>query len=205
VAHAYGFADGERIPRSFAIETLQRIVDATDLPVTVDLEAGYGDTSDGVGDTIGLAIDAGAVGCNIEDSFPADGRLREISDQAARIQRARQIADAAKVGFFINARTDVFFQTVPEQHNDVVLARAIERAHAYANAGADGIFMPGLTDIRLISRLAQLSPIPLNIMIGDGSPTPRELAECGVSRVSYGPGPYLIAMKALEDAARATS
>jgi 2-methylisocitrate lyase-like PEP mutase family enzyme len=79
---------------------------------------------------------------------------------------------------------------------------AIERAHAYAEAGADGLFAPGLANVTLITRLVEASPLPLNIMVGDGSPSLRELAERGVARISHGPGPYLMAMKALEEAAR---
>src|SRR5258708_29531373 len=94
VANANGFADGERIPLAFAIDNLRRIVGATDLPVTVDLESGYGDAPEGVGETIAQAIDAGAVGCNLEDSFPASGKLRETVDHANRIRRARQTAEA---------------------------------------------------------------------------------------------------------------
>jgi methylisocitrate lyase len=80
---------------------------------------------------------------------------------------------------------------------------AIERARAYAEAGADGLFAPGLADITLIARLAEASPLPLNIMVGDATPPLRVLAEHGVARVSHGPGPYLMVMKALEEAARA--
>lgn len=202
VANANGFEDGERIPLALAIDNLRRIVCATDLPVTVDLESGYGETAEAAAETIGLAIDAGAIGCNLEDSFPANGRLREIADQANRIRRVRGTADAANRGFFLNARTDVFFQRPPEQHHDGMVDEAAERARAYADAGADGIFAPGLVDMRLIARLVEASPLPLNIMIGDASPPVRELAQHGVARVSYGPGPYLIAMKALEEAAR---
>ena len=118
VANANGFADGERIPLALAIDNLRRIVGATELPVTIDLESGYGDASEVVGETIARAINAGAVGCNLEDSFPANGRLRETVDQADRIRRARQTADAANIRFFLNARTDVFFQRPPEQHDD---------------------------------------------------------------------------------------
>ena len=205
VANANGFADGERIPLALAIDNLRRIVGATDLPVTIDLESGYGDAPEVVGETIALAIDAGAVGCNLEDSFPANGKLRETVDQADRIRRARQTADAANIRFFINARTDVFFQRPPEQHDDAMVVEAIERAHAYAEAGADGLFAPGLADIGLIARLAKESPLPLNIMVGDATPPVRVLAEHGVARVSHGPRPYLVAMKALEEAARAAS
>jgi len=203
VANANGFADGERIPLALAIDNLRRIVGATQLPVTVDLESGYGDTPEMVGETIALAIEAGAVGCNLEDSFPANGKLRERVDYANRVRRARQAADAANIRFFINARTDIFLQRPPEQHDDVMVADAIDRAHAYAKAGADGLFAPGLADIVLIARLAEASPLPLNIMVGDTTPSVRVLAEHGVARLSHGPGPYLMAMKALEEAARA--
>jgi 2-methylisocitrate lyase-like PEP mutase family enzyme len=205
VANANGFADGERIPLAVAIDNLRRIVCATDLPVTVDLESGYGDTPEAVGETIRLAIEAGAVGCNLEDSFPADGKLRDAGDQCGRIRRARETANAANLAFFINARTDVFFQRPREQHDHAIVAEAIERARAYAEAGADGLFAPGVVDINLIARLAEASPMPLNIMVGNGTPPVRALAACGVARVSYGPGPYLIAMKALEEAARTAS
>jgi len=203
VANANGFADGERIPLALAIDNLRRIVGATQLPVTVDLESGYGDTPEMVGETIALAIEAGAVGCNLEDSFPANGKLRERVDYANRVRRARQAADAANMRFFINARTDIFLQRPPEQHDDVMVAEAIDRAHAYAKAGADGLFAPGLADIVLIARLAEASPLPLNIMVGDTTPSVRVLAEHGVARLSHGPGPYLMAMRALEEAARA--
>ena len=205
VANANGFADGERIPLGLVIDNLRRIVSATDLPVTIDLESGYGDTPEIVGKTIGLAIDAGAIGCNLEDSFPANGKLRETVDQAHRIRCARQIADAANISFFINARTDIFLQRPPEQHNETMVVEAMERAHAYADAGADGLFAPGLADITLIARLAAGSPVPLNIMVDDGTPPLHKLAEYGVARVSHGPGPYLMAMKGPEEGARAAS
>jgi 2-methylisocitrate lyase-like PEP mutase family enzyme len=202
IANANGFADGEHIPLALAINNLRRIVSVTDLPVTIDLESGYGESPEAVAETVALAIQAGAVGCNLEDSYPANGKMREIEDQCDRIRRARQRADAVASGFFINARTDVFFQTPPDQHTNGMVAEAIERARAYADAGADGLFAPGVADITLIARLAKESPLPLNIMVGDATPPLRLLAEHGVARVSYGPRPYLLAMKALEQAAR---
>jgi 2-methylisocitrate lyase-like PEP mutase family enzyme len=205
VAHANGFEDGERTPLVLAIENLRRIVAATDLPVTVDLESGYGDAIEAVGQTISLAIDAGAIGCNLEDSFPASGKLRDTADQTNRIRRARQAADAVNLSFFLNARTDVFFQSPPAQHNNAMVEDALQRAKAYAEAGADGLFAPGLVNAMFIARLAKESPLPLNIMVGEGTPPVRQLAEHGVARVSYGPGPYLLAMKALEEAARNAS
>jgi methylisocitrate lyase len=205
VANANGFADGEHIPLALAVDNLRRIVGATDLPVTVDLESGYGATPESLQESVKFAIGAGAVGCNLEDSFPANGKLRDIRDQADRIRRARQAADASNLRFFLNARTDVFFQRPSAQHDDGMVAEAIERAHAYAEAGADGLFAPGLKNLTLIARLAEASPLPVNIMVDDATPSVRALAEHGVARVSYGPRPYLEAMKALEQAARAAS
>jgi 2-methylisocitrate lyase-like PEP mutase family enzyme len=146
------------------------------MPVTADLESGYGDSPQ-------------AVGCTLEDNFPADGKLRSITDQCERVRHSRKIADAANVRFF-NARTDVFFQSPVEQHNASMLDEAIARATAYAEAGADGIFAPGLAEIGLIARLAEASPLPLNVMVGDTTPPEHVLAEHGIPRVSYGPRPY---------------
>jgi len=203
VANALGWADGERLPRALVLDNLRRITGASDLPVTVDLESGYGETAEGVGTTIGLALAAGAIGCNLEDSFPESGQLRATLDQVERLRSARHAADTAGIGFFINARTDVFFQGPPGEHDAAMVAAAVERARAYADAGADGLFAPGLADLALIARLAAASPLPLNIMLGAATPPLGQLAEAGVARVSHGPGPYLLAMQALETAARA--
>jgi 2-methylisocitrate lyase-like PEP mutase family enzyme len=202
VAAANGFEDGERIPLALAIDNLTRIVAATVLPVSIDMESGYGKTAAEVGQTIGRTVAAGAVGCNLEDSFPQDGKLREVTEQTQRIRQARAAADAAGIRYFINARTDVFFQKPPEQHDESMLREAIERAEAYADVGADGIFAPGLIDRALIARLAAAVPLPLNILVDEGSPSLELLAEAGVARVSHGPGPYLSAMKMLEQIAR---
>ena len=202
VADANGFSDGEKIPLAVAIDNLRRIAGATELPVTADLESGYGDSPDAVANTVELAIGARVVGCNLEDSFPATGKLRATNEQVARIQSAREAAHRFDIHFFLNARTDVFFQEPPGRHDDLMLAEAVSRARAYARAGADGIFAPGLVDIALIARLAEASPIPLNIMVGDATPSLPALAEHGVARVSYGPTPYLMAMKGLAASAR---
>jgi methylisocitrate lyase len=202
VANANGFADGENLPPALAIANLGRIVAATDLPVTVDLESGYGVTPEEVGRTIALAIEAGAIGCNLEDSFPVNGTLRNVDDQRARIRQVRKAADAAGIAFFLNARTDVFFQKPTGRDRDEMLRETMERADAYAAAGADGIFAPGLQEIDLIERLAEASSLPLNIMVSGGTPSARVLADHGVARISHGPGPYLLAMKAVGESAR---
>ena len=202
VADANGFADGEKIPLDRAIANLRRIVAATELPVTVDLESGYGAAPEDAGRTAGLAIEAGAIGCNLEDSFPANGRLRGIDDQRARIRQVRKAANASGVAFFLNARTDVFFQSSAGERGEEMLREVIERARAYADAGADGIFAPGLQDVRLVGSLAEASPLPLNIMVDASTPALSVLAGHGVARISYGPRPYLAAMRALGEAAR---
>ena len=203
VAAAHGFADGERVPLDFAIENLARIVEATDLPVTIDLESGYGESTTEVACSVGRAIEAGAIGCNLEDSFPRDGSLRAVGEQAERIAAARKIASEAGVSLFINARTDVFFLKPAPEHDDILVQAALERGQAYAKAGADGLFVPGVVDEALIGRLAQASPLPVNIMVEDKTPFLARLAALKVARVSHGPRPYLAMMKALGAAARA--
>jgi 2-methylisocitrate lyase-like PEP mutase family enzyme len=202
VANANGYADGERIPLDLAIGNLFRIVQAVGVPVTVDIESGYGKTPAAVGQAIDRTIQAGAIGCNLEDSFPENGELREIAEQVERIRYARKAADEVNASYFINARTDVFFQASTREHDDATLAAALARARAYAHAGANGLFVPGLTDETLIARLTAASPLPVNIMVGEKTPSLTKLTQLGVARVSHGPNPYLAAMSALQKAAR---
>ena len=203
VAAANGFPDGEQIPLDLCIANLRRIVDAVDLPVSLDLESGYGADPAAVGEAFARAVQAGAIGCNIEDSFPDSGSLRETADQVARLRAARAAADGLGVPAFLNARTDVFFQAGADQHDDSMVAAALERGRAYADAGADGLFVPGVVSERLIGLLVKGSPLPVNIMAGAATPPAARLAELGVARISHGPGPYRQAMRALEEAARA--
>jgi 2-methylisocitrate lyase-like PEP mutase family enzyme len=203
VAAARGFADGERVPRAFALAVARDIVAGTDLPVTVDLESGYGESPDAVAETIAEAIAAGVVGANLEDSVPANGTLRAVPEQVDRLRAARRSADASGVPMFINARTDVFFQRPPTEHTPAMVADALERARAYADAGADGVFAPGLIDLALIADLAAASPLPVNVMVTDPTVPLGDLAATGVARISHGPMPYLFAMKMLEDRALA--
>jgi 2-methylisocitrate lyase-like PEP mutase family enzyme len=203
VAAANGFPDGERIPLDLCVANLRRIVDAVDLPVTLDLESGYGADPAAVGEAFARVVQAGAIGCNIEDSFPENGSLREAADQAARLRAARAAADGLGVPAFLNARTDVFFQAGPDRHDEGMVAAALERGRAYADAGADGLFVPGVVSERLIGLLVEGSPLPVNIMAGAATPPAARLAELGVARISHGPGPYRQAMRALEEAARA--
>jgi len=203
VASAMGFADGEKLPLDLAVANLERIVAATELPVSIDLESGYGATPQAVGQTLSRAIAGGAVGCNLEDSYPETGALRPVAEQVERIRQARGAAEAAGVAFFINARTDVFFQRPAAEHDAAMADEAVERARAYAEAGADGLFAPGVVAAPLIGRIAENAPLPLNIMANAATPDLAVLARLGVARVSHGPGPYVAAMQAVEAAARA--
>jgi len=203
VAAANGYRDGEQLPLDVAIANLERIVRIATLPVTMDIESGYGQSAAEVGDTIGRTIAAGAVGCNLEDSYPQDGKLRPVAEQVARIRQARKAAEDAGIPYFINARTDLFFVSGRDPQDADLVKAAIDRALAYADAGADGLFVPGLEDRGIISRLAAASPLPLNIMATDKTAGFAQLADAGVARVSHGPRPYLAAMRTLDEMARA--
>jgi 2-methylisocitrate lyase-like PEP mutase family enzyme len=205
VAEAAGFSDGENTPLAFAIDNLSRIVKATKLPVTVDLESGYGPKARDVTETVGLAIEVGAVGCNLEDSVPGSGELRDIVNQTARIAGARKAADAACQPFFINARTDIFIQSSPAEHTVAMVNEAIKRAHAYKKAGANGLFVPGLASTPLIAKLTKSSPLPVNIMVYGATPSVTTLAKNGVARVSHGGSSYSSLMSEFEKSARKVS
>lgn len=202
VAASHGLDDGEKVPLDDVIANLKRIVRATELPVTIDIESGYGERASELGQTVTRTIEAGAVGCNVEDSIPGNGKLRERDAQAERVAWARKAADATGLPYFINVRTDVFFQGPPEIHDEAMVDEALDRARAYADAGADGLFVPGLVDLALIGRVAASSPLPVNVMVVEATPDLASLADAGVARVSHGPGPYLQAMAALAAGAR---
>ena len=199
VAAAFGFDDGEQIPLPLALENLSRIAQAVSLPVTLDFERGYGADAAEVGRSIAAAIAAGAIGFNIEDGL--DDGLRASEAQAERLAAARSAANAAQVPAFINARTDVFL-AAPAPHTEAQVEEALRRADLYAKAGADGLFVPGLQDLRLIEALCARSPLPVNIMKSPDGPSLAQLSACGVARVSHGPGPYRLAMRALMEAAK---
>lgn len=206
VAAAHGYDDGQNLPLPEALANLRRIVAAVNLPVTLDFEAGYGVAPEEVGVAVAQAVAAGAIGFNIEDRIiPQKGEraLYSLADQAARLRAAREACDAAQVPAYINARTDVFLRCGAETHNGAMVAEALERAQAYAKAGASGLFVPGLVNEDFIAKVCQASPLPVNVMYLPALPPAKRLAELGVARISYGPYPYRQAMQFLEEAARA--
>jgi len=202
VAAAYGFDDGEGLPLDLAVANAARIVAATDLPVTLDFEGGYAVEPERLAANFGIVLAAGVVGCNFEDRVVGGEGLHPIGFQAARVEALRRSAERARIPAFINARTDIFLASKAETHDRAAADHALERARAYADAGASGFFAPGLADESLIARICEASPLPVNAMMFPGMPGRKRLAELGVARISYGPGPYRLAMKALTDAAR---
>ena len=197
VAGAHGISDGEKLPLDTAIATLREIIAITDLPVTIDMEAGYGIDAAQVGLSIVRAVQSGAIGINMEDKDPATRVLFSTLEQSARI------ASAAVTGVFVNARADLFILTPPVEHDAAKVDMVIERAKAYADAGARALFVPFLQDAALIERLCKLSPLPVNILMRAGCPDHKTLAQLGVARISHGHGPWAAAMAALEEQARA--
>ncbi|WP_395450452.1 isocitrate lyase/phosphoenolpyruvate mutase family protein [Aminobacter sp. UC22_36] len=203
VAAAFGFADGEKIPLDLALDNIRRIVAAVELPVTMDLESGYGVEPAKVAMTVSRALEAGAIGFNFEDQVVGGTGLHELAFQAERIAAAAEAVKTSGIPAFINTRTDIFLKAKPDEHNDGHLDDAVERARAYAKAGAHGFFAPGVGDEKLIGRLCREVELPVNIMAFAYVPPKAKLAELGVGRVSYGPVPYRQMAEWLEAKARA--
>lgn len=201
VAAAHGYEDGEKLPFDLVLSNLQRISNSVDLPITIDIEGGYGSSPERIKDNVLKIIGCGAVGINLEDQKIHEPGLYAIEEQVLRIAAVREAAEHNSIPLFINARTDVFLETPADEHNEAHLEAVLQRVHAYAAAGAHGIFVPGLCDERLIGKLCEQSSIPVNVMISPDSPPLQKLALLGVARISYGPHPYLILMDALKQAA----
>jgi 2-methylisocitrate lyase-like PEP mutase family enzyme len=196
VAAAHGHKDGEKFPIELALANAARIVAVTELPVTLDLEAGYGSDPAGVGVSAHRAQSTGVVGINLEDKDPATRQLFETAEAAERI------AAAAASGLFVNARADLFILTPAAEHDQSVANAVLERAKAYADAGARGLFVPYLTQEALIAEICERSPLPVNILIHPDGPAHTRLAELGVARISHGHGPWAAAMDWLAAEAR---
>ena len=203
VANALGYEDGEQIPLELVAANARRVVDSVQLPVTLDFETGYGDTPEKVRNSVSIALQQGVVGVNIEDQVFGSSDLVPVDEQTARLRAVREAGVEAGVDVFINARSDLFKNADPAQHDEVLLEEAITRAKAYADAGADGFFLPGIVDIDLIKMLCERSPLPVNIIAIPGAPPNADLASAGVSRISYGPVPYLQMIEWLKEKAAA--
>ncbi|MFI5497086.1 isocitrate lyase/phosphoenolpyruvate mutase family protein [Actinoplanes sp. NPDC051859] len=201
MAWSLGVPDGETLTRQQMMAAVHRICAAVDVPVTADTEGGYGSTPEDVAATVRATIEAGAVGINIEDSHAGLGTLRPPGEQTRRLQAAQHAATAAGLPqLMINARTDVYLLNAiaPARRFDEVLIRA----RAYAEAGADCLFVPGLSDLATLSALTAASPLPVNAMAGPTGPTIGELATAEVRRVSVGTALAQAAYGLVEQATR---
>jgi 2-methylisocitrate lyase-like PEP mutase family enzyme len=201
VAAAQGYGDGEAIPMEFAEQIAGRIAAAVDVPVTVDFEGGYSEDDGVLAANISRLLDLGVVGINFEDRIVKGSGLYSLDRQARRIAAIRNAAEQRGIDLFINARTDVFFES---ENAAQAIGEALVRAKAYAAAGASGFFVPGLVVDELIAQVSKAVALPVNIMVLDGVPPNDRLAELGVARISYGPIPYIRAMASLAAQAKAT-
>jgi 2-methylisocitrate lyase-like PEP mutase family enzyme len=200
VATAHGVDDAEGLPIALALANAERIVAAVELPVTIDFEGGYATDEETLANNMAALVATGAVGCNFEDQVIGGEGMHAVTVQAGRIAAARR---GTGPDFFLNARTDIFLQAKPDTHDASKADAAIERAHAYAEAGATGFFVPGLADLDLLAKVCAASPLPVNFMAFPGAPSAEAVAAAGVARISHGPFPHMLALKAFEDAARA--
>jgi len=200
VAGTLGFRDGEGAPWDEVVGQTARIVRAVSVPVTADIEGGFGETPRAVGRSVTEIIGAGAVGVNLEDSIPGQGGMRTIEDGAARIRAARDAAHVTGVPIVINARVDLFIRHVGE--GEAQLNAAIERGLAYLAAGADSIYPIGLRAEPTIKRLADALRCPININVRAGHPTVEALEALGVRRITTATSLAMLALSVVRDAAR---
>ena len=197
VADAHGWPDGQQVPIDFALANAKRIVDAVDLPLTVDFESAYSNDPELGGANVLRLAATGAVGCNFEDQVIGGEGLHPLELQVERIAAIRK---AVGDEFFINARTDLLLKT--QTHDDALIDQVVERGQAFADAGASGFFVPRLADPKQIQRVVREVPLPLNVIAFPGAPDKRIWAEAGVARISHGPFPHRALMAKLTEMAR---
>src|SRR5256885_3102452 len=197
VADANGWPDGQQVPIDFALANAKRIVDAVEIPVTIDFEGAYSADPEEGGANVARLAATGAVGCNFEDQVVGGEGLHPLDLQVKRIAAIRR---AAGDPFFINARTDLFLKT--QTYDDALVDQVIERGKAFADAGASGFFVPRLADPKQIERVVREVPLPLNVIAFPGAPDKFVWASAGAARISHGPFPHRALMKTLEEMAR---
>ena len=195
IAATFGYPDGEQIPFDLHLDMVRRIVEAVDLPVSMDLEAGYGDA----GESARRAIAVGVVGANLED------QLAPLDQAVAAVEAVLAAGRDAGISFVLNARTDVFVKAAPDAVRGELVAEAVRRGTAFLEAGAPVVFVPGAVDREEIAALVEgLGRGRLTVISVPGVSLPAsELQEMGVARVSTGPFTQRVALTALQDAASA--
>lgn len=199
IARAHGYEDGERIPFDFLLGIVAQIVKAVNVPVTVDIEAGYAADNEMLKANIRRLIAAGVAGINIEDSDVRTRELLPVGEQVEKLKVIGRVAERENTRLFINARTDVFLLN-PELPQDQKLALAIERGRAYVEAGADGIYPIFATGEETLKTLVNALKVPVNVIAKNDAPDLDVLQRLGVARVSFGPNVHratLLSMEAL--------
>ena len=201
VAFSLGYPDGQRISRREMLDAVARITRAVRVPVTADLESGYGKTPEEIADFTKAMVASGAVGLNFEDVTGDDESTHvELGLQVQKIRAIRETAAALGVPVVINARTDIYLMPIgPETTR---FQRTVERLHAYRDAGADCLFVPGLCDREIIAKLVEAVDAPLNILASAGCPSLEDLEKMGVARVSAGSSAMRAAMGAFQRVAK---
>jgi 2-methylisocitrate lyase-like PEP mutase family enzyme len=189
IAASYGYPDGEKIPLNLMIDAIGRIAAAVDLPVSADLESGYGDVAETVRRTIGV----GAVGANLEDA------MRPMVDSVEAVRSAVKAGESEGIPFVLNARTDVFLKAGDRDRN-AVLADAIERGRAFLDVGAACVFVPGKLDALTVEALvAGIGERKVSVIAVPGSLPSSEFQRLGVARVSFGPWTQRVILTTLQD------
>jgi len=198
VADANGWPDGQQVPIDFALANATRIINAVEVPLTVDFEGAYSSDPELGGANVARLAVTGVVGCNFEDQVIGGEGLHPLAVQVERIAAIR-----AAVGdqFFINARTDLFLKT--QTYDDALIDQVVERGKAFADAGASGFFVPRLAEPAQIERIVREVPLPLNVIAFPGAPDKKVWADAGVARISHGPFPHRALMAKFEEMARA--
>ncbi len=192
LAMAQGYADGENIPFDALLHTVGQIANSVEVPVSIDFESGYaGSDHMLLAEHTTQLLGTGIVGVNFEDQRIGVGGVYDLDTQAQRIATVRKAAEQNESPLFINARTDLFLQQKDRTEHAGLVAEAISRGQAYKQAGADGFFIPGLLDLKLISEVCSQVGLPVNVIKFPDAPSHQELAAQGVARISYGPFAYV--------------
>jgi 2-methylisocitrate lyase-like PEP mutase family enzyme len=200
IAATLGYADGQNVPRKLMVEAVARITRVVDVPVTADIESGYADSTKELRESIRAVMNAGAIGFNLEDATGDSRRpLVALEQQIERIRAAREAADNMSIRVVINARTDVYLAKVGEPATR--FAETVRRLNAYRQAGADCLFVPGVTDMLTLAQLVRSVPSPLNVLAGPGMPPVADLQHIGIARLSVGSAIMRATLAVARDAA----
>ena len=197
VADSNGWPDGQQVPMDFAFANARRIVEAVEVPLTVDFEGAYSTDPQEGGENVARLKETGVVGCNFEDQVIGGEGLHALDLQVKRIEAIRR---AVRDDFYINARTDLFLKT--QTYDDALIEQVVERGKAFADAGASGFFVPRLSDPKQIERVVREVSLPLNVIAFPGAPDKKVWADAGVARISHGPFPHRALMAKLTEMAR---